>query len=247
MDDASDEPVRAASRLPECGIYGIINLNNGQCYVGSAVNFTKRWKNHRWYLNAGRHANRHLQKSWTKHGAGDFTFSVIELCAADQLIEREQAAINRLRPEYNICQVAGSTLGIRCSDETKQKISAANKGRKMPPRSAAYRAASSLLHKGKPKTPEQMAALQAGRARQVFDEDRRLRVSEAVKRAYAEGRHSTERSPEHRAKIAATLTGRKATPEHRANVRAAMLGKKRGPYKKREANAAHSPSSAVES
>ena len=41
------------------------------------------------------------------------------------------------------------------------------------------------------------------------------------------------RDAEYRAKISASLTGRKLTPEHRAAVSAALAGKKRGPYKKK--------------
>lgn len=227
------------ARVVESGIYVIFNLHNGKRYIGSAKNIGKRWRDHRWALNANRHVNRHLQGSWAKHGAEAFAFSVIERCAVDMLIQREQAAIDRLKPELNICVTAGSTLGMRLTDETKRKIAEAARGRKTPPRSATHRAKLSAALRGKAKTAEHMVALQEGRSRQVFDQNRRLRVSEAVKRAYAEGRHSTERSPEHRAKIAATLTGRKATAEHRANQSAAQRGKKRGPYKKREAIASH--------
>lgn len=39
------------------------------------------------------------------------------------LIRREQYYLNLLQPDYNICKIAGSPLGVKRSEKTKNKIS----------------------------------------------------------------------------------------------------------------------------
>jgi group I intron endonuclease len=46
------------------------------------------------------------------------------------LIEREQYYLDLLKPEYNICKIAGSTLGFKHSELTKAKMSINNTGKK---------------------------------------------------------------------------------------------------------------------
>lgn len=58
------------------GIYQIVRKN--KVYIGSAEDFSKRWAEHRLMLQSGRHHNRHLQHAWTKFGAEEFHFSIIE-------------------------------------------------------------------------------------------------------------------------------------------------------------------------
>lgn len=44
------------------------------------------------------------------------------------LLKREQYYLDSLNPVYNIAKIAGSTLGVHKSSETKEKISKALKG-----------------------------------------------------------------------------------------------------------------------
>lgn len=213
------------------GIYEIVNLVNGKRYVGSAVDIAQRWREHRKGLRAGRHHSRHLQSAWLKYGTDAFEFRIVAECDPLLLIAKEQAEFDRLRPDYNICPTAGSTLGRPHSAETRNKIGASKRGLKMPPRDENHRAKLSAAHKGRKKAPAHMAALQDGRRARLHTDEDRARVSESLKVAFREGRHRRDRPPEYRAKIAEALTGRKLTEQHRANVAASMRGKKRGPYK----------------
>jgi len=52
----------------------------------------------------------------------------LEYCSVDNLIQREQYYLDTLKPEYNICTTAGSTLGKLHSLEAKDKISITKKG-----------------------------------------------------------------------------------------------------------------------
>lgn len=71
----------------ESGIYKITNLSNRKCYIGQSMNLEKRYRSHRNMLRSNTHHNNHLQHAYNN---GDkFIFEVIELCAIDELDERE--------------------------------------------------------------------------------------------------------------------------------------------------------------
>lgn len=112
------------------GIYKITNIINNKIYIGSAVCFYTRWANHRSTLKRNKHDNQHLQNSYNKYGDCVFTYSILLLCKKKDLIIKEQYFIDSLKPEYNICKIAHSTLGQKCSEETKKKISNSLTGRK---------------------------------------------------------------------------------------------------------------------
>lgn len=114
--------------LRVCGIYRIRNTINGKFYVGSSVNVEGRIFKHLSFLRRGIHPNAHLQAAFTLYGESAFAYELIEECGKDQLLACEQSHIDSLRPAYNICQVAGNTLGYQHTEEAKAKMSAFNKG-----------------------------------------------------------------------------------------------------------------------
>lgn len=114
----------------DCGIYTITSPSDKQ-YVGSAKSFTKRWRQHRHELKMGKHHCLALQRACDKYGLDALRFGKIAFVAPVDLIWREQEQLdarhsNRL---YNRNQLAGSRLGMRHTPESKQKMSAALKGR----------------------------------------------------------------------------------------------------------------------
>jgi len=143
------------------GIYTITNKTNGHRYVGSSAYLDRRFGSHRLELRKGAHRNRYLQRAWNKYGEDAFLFEILEEWEPEFLISMEQWWMNMLCPEYNICLVAGSSLGIKkgplsderkaeisaalmgreVSEETRAKISAANKGRKFSGKALANRMA----------------------------------------------------------------------------------------------------------
>jgi group I intron endonuclease len=125
-----------------CGIYRIKNLINQKVYIGSAINITRRWWEHKGQLNGNKHGNSYLQKSWNKHKSNSFVFEIIEevavllgkltqtqkLALKDNLLFWEQIYIDNYAAAdrkygYNIREHAGNTLGMKHSEETKQKLS----------------------------------------------------------------------------------------------------------------------------
>lgn len=112
------------------GIYQITQASNGLRYIGSAVNIADRWGLHVRQLNNGRHHSAWLQRCWDKYGRAAFEFSVLEDVSNNGLLlAREQVWLDRERPEFNSCRVAGSQLGVKRSAETRALIGAKMKGR----------------------------------------------------------------------------------------------------------------------
>lgn len=117
------------------GIYIIRNCVGPKYYIGSAVNLERRLKFHKWSLNRGSHSNPHLQRAWDKYDPVAFDFKVYFTCEKKDLIFHEQLTIDAFVTRYgresiyNICLTAGSTLGRKCSEETKIKIGLKSKGR----------------------------------------------------------------------------------------------------------------------
>lgn len=114
-------------------IYKITNTTNNKKYIGQSVpDHNKRMTNHRYELNKGIHKNRHLQSAWNKYGGSQFLFEKIDF--AKDFVELDQLEAyyikkfksNDRRYGYNIR--GGGQLVHICAEETKQKISAANKG-----------------------------------------------------------------------------------------------------------------------
>lgn len=116
------------------GIYEILNTANGKRYIGSAKDLDCRWKLHRRELLGGRHVNKHLQRAWNKYGEGAFKFLPILTCAkTKQMLEfYEQQLLDKVKPEYNICKKAGTTLGMVHSPEARAKMKERSTGRKCP-------------------------------------------------------------------------------------------------------------------
>ncbi len=128
------------------GIYQIKNLINDKVYLGSTNNFNRRKLDHYRALLKNKHPNKKLQRSFNKYGKENFIFEILAVCPIEYCIKLEQWFINTVRPKYNILLTAGNCLNYKHSTESKQKISAANKGRKV---SEETRAKQSLQRKGR--------------------------------------------------------------------------------------------------
>jgi group I intron endonuclease len=84
-----------------------------------------------------------INRALLKYGYSNFKLEILEYCEACDLLAREQHFIITILPEYNTfqtalaaqdawdCFAAGSSLGFKHSEETKQKISDALIGSKL--------------------------------------------------------------------------------------------------------------------
>ena len=133
------------------GIYKIQSIIKPErIYIGSACNINKRFTEHKWYLKNKRHDSRKLQYHFDKYGINDLVFSIIEECPKEKLIELEQIYIDKLPHWFNICEIAGSCLGKKVTEETRQKFIKAWDKRRLIPISDETRKKMSDSLKGKP-------------------------------------------------------------------------------------------------
>lgn len=116
-------------------IYKICSIvKPGLIYIGSAINFKNRKSGHLKDLKKGIHKNSKLQNHYNKYGIDDFYFEIIEELNIKELtLKREQFYIDKLKPFFNICPIAGSMLGFKHTKESILKISLSKTGLKHRP------------------------------------------------------------------------------------------------------------------
>ena len=101
-------------------IYCFTNKKTGNQYIGSAINVRTRYRKHLRDLEAGKHHSYLLRMDWK--GGEDFDFTILEVVPDKfNLIVREQWWIDNSHSYYNICKIAGSSLGVKRSAETREK------------------------------------------------------------------------------------------------------------------------------
>jgi len=195
------------------GVYEILNTTNGKRYVGSAVSLRKRKRDHWSVLRRDAHRNAHLQNAWNKYGEDAFAFEVLECWEPEFLVSMEQWWMNMLKPEYNIAPVAGSSLGVTHTHETRKNMSKAKKGRKFTPE---HRANLSEANMGNTN-----ATGGKGKKRVPMSEATKAKISRANK-----GKKKAPFSDSHKAKMSKAKKGKPWTSAQRAAYEA----------RKREAN-----------
>lgn len=201
------------------GIYKITNRISGRVYVGSAVQFKRRWHLHQSQLRRGKHHSRALQSSWKKHGPEAFEFEILEeVPDLALLIHREQFWMDLLdacspSKGFNASPTAGSPLGCRHTPESKAKMSAARKGEKKPPFTDAHRAALSAAAKRRFESADARAELSAKLTggKKTFTEETKNKIRAANR--------LRNKTPEMRAKVSAALGKLRGTPEAREKQR----------------------------
>jgi predicted GIY-YIG superfamily endonuclease len=107
----------------QSGIYAFQCLETGAYYIGSSVDLYDRFYAHL----MDQSSNLHLQRAILKYGLASFVFFVVELCAKDQLMVREQHWLDWLFTQhaelrYNFLPTAGSSLGSTHTEEAKGKM-----------------------------------------------------------------------------------------------------------------------------
>lgn len=103
------------------GIYRIESkVKPERVYIGSSINIGNRWRRHLSTLKLKQHGSIKLQNHVNKYGIDDLIFTIITECEKVDLIKTEQSFINSYNPYFNICKIAGSSLGVKRSDEYRK-------------------------------------------------------------------------------------------------------------------------------
>lgn len=109
----------------KAGVYMWINLINNKSYIGSSVFLSRRlnvyysFSSLKYRLNMG---SSRIYSALLKYGYSEFRLDILEYCEPNVLLKREQYYIDLVEPEYNICKKAGSTLGFKHTEVTKEKL-----------------------------------------------------------------------------------------------------------------------------
>lgn len=210
-----------------CGVYLIRNTDSGKCYIGSAVNLRVRWNSHQNALKRQAHDNRHLQNAWNMYGSQAFVFAPLLYCHESDRVWFEQRALDSFTVTrgrsglYNLSPTASCVRGVQRTEETRQKLSEAGKGRRHSPESRAKMRLAALGNKrnlGRKASPEARAKLSAVmKARTVTWGDK-----------ISAGQKGRVMTPEHRAKLSEAAKRRKWSESQRQVMRERMKGNKIG-------------------
>lgn len=114
------------------GIYMIKNKINQKMYIGSAKNLRNRIREHIISLRGNYHDNDYLQKAFNKYGEINFEFKILCMVETSELIYTEQKFLDYYKSYddvngYNLCPIAYSRLGCRCSERAIKNMSEAKK------------------------------------------------------------------------------------------------------------------------
>jgi group I intron endonuclease len=109
-----------------CGIYKISNILDDRKYIGSAKSIHRRWTEHKSTLIGNYHDNQKIQNWVNKYSINYLIFEIMETCVEEELLVREQHYLDTIidwKRDWNICKVAGNTLGVKCSEKVKDLLS----------------------------------------------------------------------------------------------------------------------------
>lgn len=202
--------------LKLAGIY-TITTPSGKFYVGSASNFSERFRVHRHRLRSGKHHCLPLQNAFHKYDLDGLKFEILLVCDKKDLLMYEQRAIDTLNPQYNACRVAGNRAGHTPSIETRKKTSASLKGKMLGvPQSEEHRVNNSEARRGIVFSDTHLANLKATRQNQ-----KRPPTSDEQKAKISAANKGRTRTAEVRARISAGNKGKVISPEVRAKISAA--------------------------
>jgi group I intron endonuclease len=183
----------------EVALYTVTHRASGKRYVGITQDPAKRWNDHK--SDARRGSEHHFHRAIRLHGENSFVFEVQTWFPTPEMAKlAEQTSICFSQPEYNSTAGGDGTFGHKHTDEAKQKMSVAKKGKPSPLKGVAK--------------PDGMGP-------KLSEIQRNSTETVARLQQLAEAQRGVPLSAEHRAAVSAGLMGRKHSPETRAKMSAA--------------------------
>ena len=224
------------------GIYKIISPSK-RIYIGQSINLEKRFNNYKKLSCEGQTI---LYRSFIKYGVENHIFEIICECSIEELNEKEryyQDLYSVLNDNGLNCMLTKtSDKNGKMANETKKKISDANKGKK---RTDDCKLKISLAQRGKKlseETKHKMSLKQKGKilSPDLLEKFKKVNIGrkathEALinmsnaKKGFGKGKKLSE---EHRKKIGLSNKGKRLgvelSTEHKLKISIGVLGKKKG-------------------
>jgi len=98
-------------------VYRWVNNINNKTYIGSSVSFAQRL--YKYYSVKHLHKNKTpIHNALLKYGYSNFSLQILEFCDKKNCIIREDFYFNLLKPDYNVLEKAGSSLGFKHNEKT---------------------------------------------------------------------------------------------------------------------------------
>ncbi len=213
------EPKTLDSLNNRSGIYKITNTINNKYYIGSAINFKRRCIQHKSKLKTKTHHSIKLQNAYNKYGDDVFIYEIIEECEKEILIKQEQYYIDTLKPYYNINKIAGSSLGRKTSDETKEKLRKINIGKTL---SIEHKLKISESNKGKKRSDETKNNMSISQKLSLYRVGRK--TSDETKLKISKSNKGKKRSDETKERI--SIAKQNISEETRKRMSEAQIGRK---------------------
>jgi len=113
------------------GVYCLVNLINGNIYIGSSANLSGRMRNYlnNTFLKSKQNNNMPIVKALLKYGQDNFAVLIVEYVDIENLSKRETYYITHLLPYYNVLKEGYSSVGYKHTDAVKQMLSELAKNR----------------------------------------------------------------------------------------------------------------------
>jgi group I intron endonuclease len=210
--------VKLTDKFEKCpGIYIFTNLVNGKVYVGETMNMKRRMKEHR-----GKSSDQVISRAIRKYGSGNFNLYIEYLPNFEKkdLLKFEEELItkfNCLVPNgYNVCESGRDCTGTTLTQEAKDKISKANKGKV---RSKEQRMRISQSKTGIPIHSEESR-------KKLSEAGSKRRHTEESKQKISKGNMGKKMSFEARVKLSKAKKGQKLTEATKLKISKRLLLKK---------------------
>lgn len=171
-----------SDNLGKPGIYQWTHIESGKRYIGSSIDLTRRLRRYFSLMELKRVYN-YICRAILSHTHSAFILTIYEYIDISHLekkssevrkliLEREQFYIDSLSPEYNILKVAGSSLGVILSEETKEKMSKSKLGKNHhyfgKTRLAETKVKTSLTLLGRARSAEAKANISIAKGTSIF-------------------------------------------------------------------------------
>lgn len=143
--------------MSKCALYRVVHKDSGKDYVGISCRPERRWKTHQRLAASG--SQYHFHNALRLYGPEQFTWKVVAWCSSftgAQTLERMARHLGM--GAYNMT-LGGEGRKAPCTEEHKQRISEAKRGRKSYTMTEDIRANMSAAAKGRVITQEQREKL----------------------------------------------------------------------------------------